>query len=135
LIAEKTARFCFPELRLGLVPGFGGIPRLRRDVSNAVVRDMLLTGRSINAKKALAAGLVSQMVPRGEGLAAARATARQCGKFDPDAMRSCKAFMKQIPRAQLDQEKQLFLRLANRPFLKAALKKFVESDDVRPYLP
>ena len=49
LIAEKSARFAFPELRLGLIPGFGGIPRLRRDVGNALIRDLLLTGHGINA--------------------------------------------------------------------------------------
>ena len=32
IVADKTARFCFPELRLGLIPGFGGIPRLERDL-------------------------------------------------------------------------------------------------------
>ena len=37
VIADKTARFCFPELRLGLIPGGGGIPRLKRDVKNALV--------------------------------------------------------------------------------------------------
>ncbi|MCY1005199.1 enoyl-CoA hydratase-related protein [Nannocystis pusilla] len=73
LIAEKTARFCFPELRLGIIPGFGGIPRLRRDVGNGLIRDLLLSGRSINAKKALAAGLVSQVLASGEGITAARA--------------------------------------------------------------
>ena len=51
IIADKMARFCFPELRLGLIPGFGGIPRLKRDLGNAVVRDLLLTGRSFNARK------------------------------------------------------------------------------------
>ena len=64
IIADKMARFCFPELRLGLIPGFGGIPRLKRDLGNAVVRDLLLTGRSINATKAQAVGLVSQVVGR-----------------------------------------------------------------------
>jgi len=135
LIAEKNARFAFPELRLGIVPGFGGIPRLRRDVSNAVVRDLLLTGRSINAKKAVSCGLVSQMVPVGGGLRAARKAAEQANKFDPESRRSCKAFMKPLPREQLDEEKDLFVRLALRPVLQAALKKFVESDDLRPYLP
>ncbi len=135
LIAEKSARFAFPELRLGIVPGFGGIPRLRRDVSNAIVRDLLLTGRSINAKKAVTCGLVSQMVPVGAGLRAARKSAEQANKFDPESRRSCKAFMKPLPREQLDEEKELFVRLALRPVLQAALKKFVESDDLRPYLP
>lgn len=135
LIAERNARFAFPELRLGIVPGFGGIPRLRRDVGNAVVRDLLLTGRSINAKKAQAVGLVSQMVPVGEGVRAAMATARQSTKFDREAVRTCKQFMKPLPVEQLAAEKEHFIRLAQRPILKMALKKFVESDDPRPYLP
>src|SRR5579863_5395350 len=32
IVADKMTRFCFPELRLGLIPGFGGIPRLKRDL-------------------------------------------------------------------------------------------------------
>ena len=135
LIAERSARFAFPELRLGIIPGFGGIPRLRRDVGNAVVRDLLLTGRSINAKKAQAVGLVSQMVPAGEGLRAAWATARQATKFDREAARTCKRFMKPLPAEELAAEKEHFIRLAQRPILKLALQKFVESDDPRPYLP
>jgi enoyl-CoA hydratase/carnithine racemase len=133
LVAEKTARFCFPELRLGILPGFGGIPRLRRDVSNALVRDLLLTGRSINAKKAMTAGLVSQMVAPGEGLAAARAV--ELRGLVGDALATTKRFMKPIPRAELAEEKAHFLRLAQRPALREALRKFVESDDLRPYLP
>jgi len=35
IIADKMARFAFPELRLGFIPGFGGIPRLKRDLGNA----------------------------------------------------------------------------------------------------
>ena len=68
IIADKMTRFCFPELRLGLIPGFGGIPRLKRDLGNAVVRDLLLTGRSINATKAQAVGLVSQVTAEGDAL-------------------------------------------------------------------
>src|SRR5262249_41717821 len=45
MIADKMARFAFPELRLGLIPGFGGIPRLKRDLGNGFVRDLLFTGR------------------------------------------------------------------------------------------
>src|SRR5260370_37088489 len=82
IIADKRARFCFPELRLGLIPGYGGIPRLKRDLGNAVVRDLLLTGRSFNTTKAQQIGLVSQVVAEGEVLCAARATAMQIAKFD-----------------------------------------------------
>ena len=133
LVADKTARFCFPELRLGIVPGFGGIPRLKRDVGNGVVRDLLLTGRSMNAKRAQSIGLVSQFVAQGKHLDAARATAKQAARYDVDAQRTCKAFIKRVP-AELELEKQHFKRLASRPVVESALKKFVESSDLRPYL-
>ncbi|MFM2419897.1 MAG: hypothetical protein RL385_4620 [Pseudomonadota bacterium] len=135
LIADKTARFAFPELRLGILPGFGGIPRLKRDVGNGVVRDLLLTGRSINAKKAQTIGLVSQMVAQGKHVDAARATAKQATRFDTDALRTTKAFMKPVPYAELEAEKAHFKRLCARPVVEAQLEKFVESRDLRPYLP
>lgn len=135
LIAEKHARFAFPELRLGLIPGFGGIPRLNRDVGNAIVRDVLLTGRSINARKALEIGLVSQLVPKGEGLKAAESLARQTAKLNRDAALTAKAFMKPIPSAELEREKELFLSLFASPAVEEALAKFVSSTDARPYLP
>ncbi|MEY4515059.1 MAG: hypothetical protein RLZZ450_7181 [Pseudomonadota bacterium] len=134
LVADKTARFCFPELRLGIVPGFGGIPRLKREVGNGVVRDLLLTGRSMNAKRAQNIGLVSQMVAQGKQLDAARSTARQATRFDRDAADTCKAFIKSVPYAELEAEKEHFKRLSVRPVVLAALQKFVESTDVRPYL-
>jgi enoyl-CoA hydratase/carnithine racemase len=134
LVADKTARFCFPELRLGLVPGFGGIPRLKRDVGNGVVRDLLLTGRSMNAKRAQSIGLISQMVAQGKHLDAARGTARQALRYDRDAATTCKAFIKPVPYAELEAEKAHFKRLVMRPVVLDALKKFVESTDVRPYL-
>jgi enoyl-CoA hydratase/carnithine racemase len=134
LVADKTARFAFPELRLGIVPGFGGIPRLKRDVGNAIVRDLLQTGRSMNAKRAQSIGLISQVVAQGKHVQAARATARQAARFDPDANATCKLFTKPLPVAELAQEKEHFKRLVQRPVVLEALKKFVESTDLRPYL-
>lgn len=135
MIADKTARFAFPELRLGLIPGFGGIPRLKRDVGNAVVRDLLLTGRSFNATKAQHIGLVSQVVGEGEALRAARATAAQSGKFDRQTAIAAKQFIKSIPYEELRREIEIFCDLFSRPAVQAGLKKFVESKDAQPYLP
>jgi len=135
IIADKLARFCFPELRLGLIPSFGGIPRLKRDLGNAVVRDLLLTGRSFNATKAQQIGLVSQVVGEGEVLGAARATARQIGKFDRATAVSAKRFIKPIPLDELRKEIDMFCELLPRPAVQAGLKKFVESTDAQPYLP
>jgi enoyl-CoA hydratase/carnithine racemase len=135
IIADKMARFCFPELRLGLVPGFGGIPRLKRDLGNAVVRDLLLTGRSINASKANSIGLVSQLVAEGDALKVARFTAAQVRKFDRATSAAAKEFIKPIPYDELSREIDLFCRLFAEPAVEAGLRKFVESTDALPYLP
>jgi enoyl-CoA hydratase len=135
IIADKMARFCFPELRLGLIPGFGGIPRLKRDLGNGVVRDLLLTGRSFNATKAQQIGLVSQVVGQGESLKAARATAAQLRKFDRSTSMVAKRFIKPIPYDALKMEIDLFCELYSQPAVEAGLRKFVESKDAQPYLP
>ncbi len=135
IIADKMARFCFPELRLGLIPGFGGIPRLNRDLGNAIVRDLLLTGRSINAVKALEVGLVSQVAAEDKALLVARAAAAQTGKFDRTASAAAKRFLKPIPREELRREIELFCDLFTRPAVMEGLRKFVESTDAHPYLP
>jgi len=135
IIADKMARFAFPELRLGLIPGFGGIPRLKRDLGNAFVRDLLLTGRSVNAARAQAVGLVAQLAAEGEALKIARATAAQISKFDSATRAAAKKFIKPIPHEELRREIDLFCELFARPTIMAALKKFTESTEAMPYLP
>ncbi|MBV9183148.1 MAG: enoyl-CoA hydratase/isomerase family protein [Acidobacteria bacterium] len=135
IIADKTARFSFPELRLGLIPGFGGIPRLKRDLGNAVVRDLVLTGRSFNATKAHAIGLAAQVVGEGQALTVARSTARQLAKFDHPTSAAAKQFIKPIPYEELRREIDLFCNLFCQPAVERGLKKFVESKDAQPYLP
>jgi len=135
IVADKMARFAFPELRLGLIPGFGGIPRLKRDLGNGFVRDLLFTGRSVNATRAQAVGLVSHLAAEGEALNVARSNANQIKKFDAFARAAAKKFLKPIPHDELRREIDLFCELFTRPAVMAALKKFVESTDAMPYLP
>lgn len=135
IVADKLARFCFPELRLGLIPGFGGIPRLKRDIGNAVVRDLLLTGRSLNATRAHTVGLVGQLAAEGEALRVGRATIQQIQKFDTTTAGWTKEFIKPIPWGDLAREMDLFCELLARPAVEAGLRRFVESRDAQPYLP
>jgi enoyl-CoA hydratase len=135
IIADRMARFCFPELRLGLIPGFGGIPRLKRDLGNAVVRDLVLTGRSFNVMKAQQVGLVSQIAAEGEALRIARATASQAGKFDRATSAAAKKFVKPIPYEELKREIDIFCDLYMQPAVEEGLRKFVENETVQPYLP
>jgi enoyl-CoA hydratase/carnithine racemase len=135
IIADKMARFAFPELRLGFIPGFGGIPRLKRDLGNAFVRDLLFTGRTMNATRAQAVGLVAQLAGEGEALRIARSTAAQITKYDAVARAAAKKIIKPIPREELRREIDLFCELFTRPSVMAALKKFVEDSGPMPYLP
>jgi enoyl-CoA hydratase/carnithine racemase len=135
IVADKMARFCFPELRLGLIPGFGGIPRLKRDLGNAIVRDLLLTGRSLNATRAHSAGLVAQLSGEGESLRVARSVVQQLGKFDRLTTSAAKEFIKPIPYGELVREIDLFCELIQRPAVVEGLRRFVESTDAQPYLP
>ncbi|HKV63461.1 MAG TPA: enoyl-CoA hydratase/isomerase family protein [Candidatus Acidoferrum sp.] len=135
IVADKMARFAFPELRLGLIPGFGGIPRLKRDLGNAFVRDLLFTGRTVNASRAQAVGLVAQLAGEGEALKIARSTGAQITKYDAVTRAAAKKFIKPIPHEELRGEIDLFCELFARPAVMAALKKFVEDSGPMPYLP
>jgi enoyl-CoA hydratase/carnithine racemase len=99
------------------------------------VRDLLLTGRSINASRAHAIGLVAQLAAEGEAVKIARSTAGQNAKFDGVTRAAAKRFIKPIPNDEFREEIDLFCELFTRPAVMAALKKFVESTDAMPYLP
>jgi enoyl-CoA hydratase len=68
-IAEEHARFGVPEAKRGLIAGAGSTMRLKRQIPYAVAMEMLLTGRILDAEEALRWGLVSHVVPTGQGLA------------------------------------------------------------------
>ena len=135
IVADKMARFGFPELRLGFIPGFGGIPRLRRDVGNSFIRDMLFTGRTVKAESAHQAGLVSHLAGEGYALQIARSMAQQVTKFDAEARSKAKKFIKPIPHEELGKEIDLFCELFGRPEVMESLRRFIESDDPMKHLP
>lgn len=77
-IASGMASFGFPEVNLGLIPGMGGTARLPSVVGAAWAKRMILTGEPISADRALAIGLVQEVVedPRAAGLELARTAVR-----------------------------------------------------------
>jgi enoyl-CoA hydratase/carnithine racemase len=135
IVADKMARFGFPELRLGLIPGFGGIPRLRRDVGNSFIRDLLFTGRTVKAERAHQVGLVSHLAGEGYALQVARSMAQQVTKFDAATRVAAKKFVKPIPDEVLKKEIDLFCELFSRPVVMESLRRFVETDDPMKHLP
>ena len=72
-IASDTAKFGQPEVKLGIVPGYGGSQRLPRLVGKGRALQLLLTGEMIDAAEALRIGLVNRVVPSAELITVARA--------------------------------------------------------------
>ena len=95
VVAGETARFGQPETNLGIIPGAGGTATLTRLVGRALATRMVLTGEPIDARHALASGLISEVAPAGEALAQAAVLAGKIADRAPLAMRQAKASLRE----------------------------------------
>jgi len=87
IVASDSAVFGLPETGLGVIPGAGGTQRLVRAVGKATAMDMVLTGRTLSAREAHAAGLVARVVDRSAWLERALAVAAEIAARAPIAQR------------------------------------------------
>lgn len=85
-IAAPTAKMGLPEIKLGLIPGYGGTQRLPRVIGEARALDIIMSGRTLDAEEALRIGLVHR-IAEGEVLAAAITYARQFSGYGLPALR------------------------------------------------
>ena len=90
IIASEDAQFGQPEIKLGVLPGIGGSQRLTRAVGKSLAMDMILTGRSINAAEAKAAGLVARVVPAADLLQTALEAAHTIAAYNIPAVKMAK---------------------------------------------
>jgi enoyl-CoA hydratase/carnithine racemase len=90
IVAADDAVLGLPEVRLGLIPGGGGTQLLVRRVGRATARELILTGRRVEAAEALRLGLVDRVVPRGELATSAGALAAEIAGASPAAVRLAK---------------------------------------------
>lgn len=90
IIAAEHARFALPEPRVGLIAGAGGVHRLPQQIPLKQAMGMLLTGRTINSQEAYRMGLVNEVVPGAELLAAAERWAGQILECSPLSVRLTK---------------------------------------------
>jgi len=98
-VATPRAVFGQPEPRLGIIAAAGGCFRLPEIVGVALARDMLLTGRKLDAEEALAAGLVTRTAEPGSLLETARAVASEMLKSSKMALRLTKIAINAGPEA------------------------------------
>ncbi|OZC83388.1 hypothetical protein CH282_15610 [Rhodococcus sp. 06-418-1B] len=88
--SDPSAKFGLPEIKIGSLPGAGGMTRLQHVVGPSVARDMVFTGRQVTAKEALAIGLTDRISMRGESVTEAVAYATDIAQFAGYAIRAAK---------------------------------------------
>lgn len=93
IYASDSAKFGQPEVNLGLMPGFGGTQRLSRRVGLGVARELVYTGKQINAAEALRIGLINAVYPAAELAEATLKTAQQIASRAPLAVAASKRVM------------------------------------------
>lgn len=86
-IASENAKLGQPEVKLGLLPGYGGSQRLPRLIGKGAALQMLLTGEMVSAPEALRIGLVNEVVAPGDLLARGEALARTIAGMSPIGIR------------------------------------------------
>ena len=129
-IASETARFGLPEIKIGAFPGGGGTQRLARLVGIAKAKEMILIGDPVTAQEALAAGLVTKVVPVGKCLETAAALAAKLAALPRVALQASKML---INRSQdldlatgLEFEARTFGGIAHTHDLTEGTKAFLE---------
>jgi enoyl-CoA hydratase len=106
-LASKTAKLGQPEVKLGIIPGYGGSQRLARLCGKGVAHELCLTGEMITAEEAQRIGLVNHIYESAELLPAAEALAKKIIEKAPLAVKYC---MEAIERGvEMPQEEGLFL--------------------------
>ena len=103
-IASERAQFGSFELRRGMHPADGGIVRLVNICGVGIALEMELTGEPISAQRALAANMVSMVVPHGELMAAAEDIARRILRNDRRAVESAKETIFEVIGRTLDEQ-------------------------------
>lgn len=101
IYAADNARFGQPEVKVGLMPGFGGTQRLARRVGAARARELIYTGEPIDAQRAYEIGLVNAVVPAGDLTERVASLARTIAKRAPLAVATSKRVLLRGTEADL----------------------------------
>ena len=119
-----------PEIRIGVIPGAGGTQRLVRLAGPGVARDLVYSGRQLEAAEAKALGLVERVMPAAEVLGAALSDARSFTEGPRQALVAAKAAIGaaiRTPGAEgFRTERELFLRLFGTPDQREGMRAFLE---------
>ncbi|NTY41591.1 enoyl-CoA hydratase/isomerase family protein [Burkholderia diffusa] len=102
-VAAEHARFGFPEGKLGIMPGTGGIPRLVRTIGGGAARHLLLTGEPISASRAYEIGLVTVVVHKDALVSEAKTLAERMTALGPVSLEMIKRTIDVAQSSTLDE--------------------------------
>ena len=131
-ICSDNAIFGQPEVGLGITPGFGGTQRLARLVGPGMAKQMIYTGRNINAEEALRIKLVNAVYPQSELLNEAKKLAETIARQAPIAVRNSKKAINDGLQVDMDKaieiEEKLFGDCFETEDQRAGMGNFLEKD-------
>lgn len=130
IVASETAVFGQPEINIGVIPGAGGTQRLTKAIGKALAMEMVLTGRRLSAREALALGLVNRVVPVEAYLEEAKKLAREIASKPPIAARRAKEAVLKAMDVDLETglalERKFFYSLFDTQDQKEGMRAFIE---------
>jgi enoyl-CoA hydratase len=115
-VMAEDARIGLPEVKLGVVPGSGGLYRLPRLIGPARSMELMYLGEPVGAHEAERIGLVNTVVPAGEALARAVSLAREIASRPREAVATIKRGVRQSPALSHEEAVQLTLELSDYVF-------------------
>ncbi|WXL26845.1 enoyl-CoA hydratase-related protein [Ectopseudomonas mendocina] len=130
IIAAENANFGLPEVKLGVIPGAGGIQRLTRLVGRAKAMDMLLSGRTMNAQEADRTGVVARVVATEALLESALQSAQAIAAQSRTAVMMLKECVNRVDEGALGEglrfERRMFQAIFATPDQKEGMGAFIE---------
>jgi len=130
IVCSETARIGQPEINIGVMPGAGGTQRLTRSVGKAIAMDIVLSGRFLSAREALAYGLVSRVVPKEHWFDESMHVARAIATKAPISLRHAKESVlnaaEQSLTEALSRERELFYMLFDTEDQTEGMNAFME---------
>jgi enoyl-CoA hydratase len=128
--ASSAAKLGQPEINLGIIPGWGGTQRLARVCGVGVAKDLILTGRTLDAEEALRVGLVSAVHQPGKLMEQVLGTARKLAAQSPLALAAAKSAVNEALQGEHDEnllgEAEAFGELFATNDAKEGLSAFIE---------
>lgn len=130
IVASETAQFGQPEINIGVIPGAGGTQRLTRAIGPYRAMELILTGATLSAREALAAGLINRVCPVENFLAEAQRLAAEIAARPPIAVRLAREAVRYgaetSVRDGLEIERRNFYLLFDSADQKEGMRAFIE---------